>query len=72
MLATAARCFSITPSIGPRFFSNSSNGPMRAAIAADWRYARPVMSAVIAAAYARPSSESYASPRAISSAPRFA
>src|SRR6267142_2318089 len=30
------------------------------------------MSAVIAAAYARPSSESYASPRAIRSAPRFA
>ena len=29
-------------------------------------------SAVIAAAYARPSSESYGSPRAISSAPRFA
>ena len=39
---------------------------------ADLRYARPVMSAVIAAAYARPSSESYGSPRAISSAPRFA
>ena len=44
----------------------------RAAICADLRYARPVMSAVIAAAYARPSSESYGSPRAISSAPRFA
>ena len=32
---------------------------MREAISADLRYARPVMSAVIAAAYARPSSESY-------------
>src|SRR6266480_4496493 len=45
---------------------------MRPAISADLRYARPVISAVIAAAYARPSSESYGSPRAISSAPRFA
>src|SRR5438034_1383153 len=45
---------------------------MRAAISDDLRYARPVISAVIAAAYARPSSESYGSPRAISSAPRFA
>src|SRR3954447_9590700 len=45
---------------------------MRPAISADLRYARPVISAVIAAAYARPSSESYARPRAISRAPRFA
>src|SRR6266550_604623 len=45
---------------------------MRRAISADLRYARPVISPVIAAAYARPSSESYGSPRAISSAPRFA
>src|SRR5215467_6496377 len=32
---------------------------MRDAISADFRYARPVISDVIAAAYARPSSESY-------------
>ena len=33
-----------------RLRSYSSNGPMRAAISADLRYARPVMSAVMAAA----------------------
>src|SRR5919109_704718 len=42
---------------------------MREAIAADLRYARPVIRAVTAAAYARPSSESYGSPRAMRSAP---
>ena len=72
MLPTAARCLRITRSMASAFFRYSSNGPIRLAISADLRYARPVMIAVIAAAYARPSSESYASPRAIRSAPRLA
>ena len=50
MLATAARCLRITRSIASAFFGYSSNGPMRPAISADLRYARPVMIAVIAAA----------------------
>ena len=44
--------------IAPAFGRYPANGPIREAISADLRYARPVISAVIAAAYARPSSES--------------
>jgi hypothetical protein len=72
MLATAARCLRITRSIASELRAYSSNGPTRPAMSADLRYARPVMIAEIAAAYARPSCESYARPRAISRAPRFA
>jgi hypothetical protein len=45
---------------------------MAPAIRADPRYARPVISAVIAAAVPRPSSESYGMPLLIRYAPRFA
>ena len=58
MLPTAARCLRITRSMASEFFGYSSNAPMRLAMSADLRYARPVMIAEIAAAYARPSSES--------------
>ena len=50
MLATAARCLRITRSIASEFFGYSSNEPIRLAISADLRYARPVMIAVIAPA----------------------
>ncbi len=50
MLATAARCLRITRSIASEFFWYSSNAPMRPAISADLRYARPVMIADTAAA----------------------
>ena len=62
----------ITRSIASAFGSYPSNGPIASAIRALVRYACPVISAVIAPAHARPPSESYGSPRAISSAPRFA
>ena len=50
MFPTEARCFAITPSIAAAFFWYPANEPIRAAISADLRYARPVISAVIAAA----------------------
>ena len=50
MFPTAARCFAITPSIAAAFCWYPANEPIRAAISADLRYARPVISAVIAAA----------------------
>jgi SAM-dependent methyltransferase len=68
----ASRCLRITRRWGSRFFSNSSYGPIAAATSPEVRYARPVISAVIAAATERPSCESYGRPRAIRSAPRFA
>ena len=58
MLATAARCLRITRSMASALRGYSVNGPIRPAISADLRYARPVIMAVMAAAYARPSSES--------------
>ena len=50
MFPTAARCIIITFSIGALFGAWPAKAPMRAAISADLRYARPVISAVIAAA----------------------
>ena len=70
--SAAARCLRMTRSIASRFGSNPSNGPIASAIRALVRYACPVISAVMAPAHARPPSESYGRPRAISSAPRFA
>ena len=54
----ASRCLRITRRCGSRFFANSSYGPIAAASSPEVRYARPVISAVIAAATERPSCES--------------
>ena len=54
-----------------RLSAKASKAPRRAAIRADARYASPVMMAVITAARARPSSESYGKPSVINSAPKF-
>jgi hypothetical protein len=73
MLSTAARCFTMTFRKDSAFFSYSGKGPpWRMEISAEVRYASPHMIAVTAAAWARPPSESYGSPRAMSNAPRFA
>ncbi len=53
------------------FSAKPANGPSRAAVVALVAYAWPVMSEVIAAAHARPATESYGRPSAISIAPRF-
>ena len=56
----------------PRSRRSPRTGPCAPRCARSWRTRDPVMSAVIAPAHARPSSESYGMPCAISSAPRFA
>ena len=68
----AAACLRITRWCASALRAYPSYGPTTPASSAERRYAVPVISEVIAAASARPPSESYAWPVAISSAPRLA
>ena len=61
----ASRCIRMTLLCASRFSAYFSYGPTAWATLADCRYARPVISAVIAAAVPRPASESYGMPSAI-------
>ena len=58
MSAAAARCMRSTSIIGSSFSAKPANGPIRPAVRAEVAYAWPVMSAVSAAAHARPAGES--------------
>ena len=56
--SSSLRCMRSTRVIGSRFSEYPAKGPMRAAVRAEVEYASPVMRAVMAAAHARPWSES--------------
>jgi hypothetical protein len=68
----ASACLRITRVCGSALTAKPLYGPTTPASSAERRYAVPVIRAVMAAAMARPPSESYAWPVAISSAPRLA
>ena len=68
----AAACLRMTRACAAALRAYPAYGPTTPASSAERRYDVPVISEVIAPASARPPSESYAWPEAISSAPRFA